>query len=105
LSRRAVRAPFDSIDHPRHEVLMSDHPSVLEGLQARFDAITISRSGAGGSWNAHVAILDRLASNRRGAESAGWTQCALERDGGMGRLRLFGLPPGDTLRTEVPDPG
>lgn len=84
---------------------MSDHHSVLQGLQARFDAITIDRSGAGGSWTAHVAILDRLASNRRGAESAGWTHCALERDGGMGRLRLFGNPPGDGLRAEVPDPG
>lgn len=82
---------------------MSDHPSVLNALHQRFDAIVISRAGAGGSWAAHVAILDRLASNRRQAEAAGWSSCALERDGGMGRLRMFGIPPGEALRSEVPD--
>lgn len=83
---------------------MSELPSVLTTLHARFDALAISRSGAGGSWEAHVAILDRLAANRRGAEAAGWTACALERDGGLGRLRLFGNPPGESRRMEVPDP-
>jgi hypothetical protein len=83
---------------------MHEHPSVLSTLHARFDALAISRAGAGGSWEAHAAILDRLASNRRGAESMGWTSCALEREGGMGRLRLFGIPPGGWRRMEVPDP-
>jgi hypothetical protein len=103
--RRTVRRPLDRFHHPRHEGSMSDHASVLNGLHARFDAISTSRAGIGGSWTAHVAILDRLAANRRGAEAAGWTECALERDGGMGRLRMFGIPPGESGRAEVPDHG
>jgi hypothetical protein len=83
---------------------MSDHRSVLRRLQARFDAIATGRAGSRGSWEAHVAILDRLAENRRAAESQGWTACALERDGGMERLRMFGIPPGESRRLEIPDP-
>jgi hypothetical protein len=79
--------------------------SVLAGLHARADEIALSRAGLGGSQQAHGAILDRLAANRRSAEAQGWTACASERDGGMGRLRMLGIPPGGAGRTEVPDQG
>lgn len=84
---------------------MSDRASVLKALHARFDEISTSRAGVGGRRTAYVAIHYGLAANRRGAESAGWTACALARDGGMGRLRMFGVPPGESGRAEVPDHG
>jgi hypothetical protein len=58
---------------------------------------------AGVAWAAYVAVLDRLAANRRIAEAAGWTSCAIERDGAAGHMQLFGIPPSSMLRTEVPD--
>ena len=81
---------------------MADHVVSRETLYARFDAFAENRA-QGGAWAAHEAVLDRLAANQRVAEAYGWTSCALERDGGLGRLRLFGVPPGDRLRAEVPD--
>ena len=54
-------------------------------------------------WTAHTERLDRLAALRRRAEGAGWTSLALERDGAGERFRLFGIPPGASLRAEVPD--
>jgi len=56
-------------------------------------------------WTAHCAMLDRLAANRCAAAARGWTSLALERDGDgdRGRFRLVGVPPGGTLRTEVPE--
>jgi len=54
-------------------------------------------------WDAHAATLDRLAALQRRAAAAGWSSLALERDGAGERFRLFGIPPGATLRTEVPD--
>ena len=83
---------------------MVDHDaSVLSRLYERFDAIVARRDKHGDSSLAHVAILDRLALNRRDAEAAGWTSLALERDGGLGRLRLCGVAPGTQLRARVPD--
>jgi hypothetical protein len=84
---------------------MRDTPTVLDGLHARADEIAASRAGLGGSRHAHAAVLDRLGANRRSAEAQGWTACAFARDGGMGRLRMLGMPPGGVARTEVPDQG
>ena len=70
------------------------------------------RSGAGEEpareagdrqWTEHAELIDRLAAVRRRAEAAGWTSLALERDGAGERFRLFGIPPGESLRTEVPE--
>jgi hypothetical protein len=77
----------------------------LSTLYAQFDAIARGRDRRGDSGAAYAAILERLAANRRGAEAAGWTALGLERDGGMGRLRLVGLAPGATHRAAVPDAG
>jgi hypothetical protein len=82
---------------------MPDHLTQLERLHARFDAIASRREPDGNSVAAHAAILARLATGRRDAEAAGWSACALERDGGMGRLRLVGVPPGEGARREFPD--
>lgn len=53
------------------------------------------------AWATHAAALDRLAAHRRRAEAAGWTSCALEREGGSGALALYGVPPEGTLRTRI----
>jgi hypothetical protein len=74
----------------------------LSALYARFDAIA-KGSEKGNSSAAHGAILDRLAANQRSATTEGWTALGLERDGGGGRLRLFGVPPSGSYRTAVPD--
>lgn len=82
--------------------LMSDHRVSLETLYARFDAI--ARLGApGNSQEAHGAVLTRLAANRAAADADGWTSLSLERAGGMGRLRLWGVPPAREHREIVPD--
>jgi hypothetical protein len=78
---------------------------VLDGLHARADEIARSRAGLGGSKEAHAAIVLRLGANRRTAEAQGWTACGFARDGGMGRLRMLGVPPGGVEPTEVPDGG
>lgn len=74
----------------------------LDRLYERFDRFAEGRGRTGGG-DLHGAILSRLAANRGYAEAAGWTACALERDGRLGRLRLMGLAPGATRRTAVPD--
>jgi len=74
----------------------------LSALYARFDAIA-KGSEKGNSSAAHGAILDRLAANRRSATTEGWTALRLEREGGGGRLQLFGVPPSGSYRTAVPD--
>lgn len=77
----------------------------LDVLEARLAAIDAADAPTGDCWAAHAAILDRLETNRRAAQAAGWTSLALERDGGRGRFRLVGIPPGGTLRREVEDRG
>lgn len=74
----------------------------LTSLYARFDAIA---EGVvhGDSTAAHRAVLYRLACNRRTAEALGWTACALERQGGSGRLLLRGVRSGGLGREIVPD--
>ena len=76
----------------------------LESLHAHADLLAEGDGRNGGQWAAHAAVLDRLGAMSRGAESAGWTALAIERDGPDQRFRLFGIPPGATLRMEVPDP-
>jgi hypothetical protein len=76
----------------------------LDALQARADSLADGDDRNGGQWAAHAAVLDRLAAMRLDAEASGWTSLAIERDGAAERFRLFGIPPGDALRTEVPDP-
>jgi hypothetical protein len=75
----------------------------LSTLYAKFDAIACGRDKHGDSEAAHAAILDRLAASRRDAEAAGWTSLGLERDGGMGRIRLVGVAPDTAQRAVVPD--
>lgn len=81
---------------------MSHYLVPLDTLYDRFDALATGRA-QGDGWAAHVAVLDRLAANRRVAETGGWTSCALERLGGSGRLRLWGIPPSGQDRELVPD--
>jgi hypothetical protein len=81
---------------------MSDYPGPLERLHARHTLITTGRA-EGDSRLVHLAILERLAANRRIAEAEGWASLALERVGGMGRLRLRGVPATAERREVVPD--
>ena len=81
---------------------MIDRLVSLDTLYARFDAAAEGRTRADG-WNAHEAVLDRLAANQRTAETNGWTSCALERLGGIGRLRAWGVPPTSSERHLIPD--
>jgi hypothetical protein len=82
---------------------MSDPDHSLDALHAHADALATGDDRLGRQWAAHAAVLDRLAAMRRAAEGAGWTSLALERDGPAERTKLFGVPPGESLRTEVPD--
>jgi hypothetical protein len=81
---------------------MTERDVSLEMLYAQCEAAGRVHRGDD-EWEAHAAVLDRLAANRRAAEAAGWTSCAIERAEGAGRFRLFGVPPGAALRAEVPD--
>ena len=74
----------------------------LDSLYAWFDAIKEGRA-TGDGWGAYVAVLDRLAANRRLAEAHGWTSCAVERRGAGARLRLWGVPATRGERELVPD--
>jgi hypothetical protein len=82
--------------------LMSDHLTSLDTLYSRFDAIA-RRGAPGNSTAAHEAVQDRLAANRAVAEGSGWTSFSLERSGGVGQLRLWGVPPSREDREVVPD--
>ena len=82
---------------------MRDPDRSLDALHAHSDALTAGDDHDGGQWAAHEAVLDRLAAMRRDAERSGWTSLAIERDGHAEHFRLFGVPPGGTLRTEVQD--
>ena len=74
----------------------------LERLYARFDEIARGRAH-GDSWAAHQSIIARLASNQLRAASQGWSDLALERVGGTGRLELRGASPDGSGRSLVPD--
>lgn len=81
---------------------MSDHVLSRESLHARFDGLAEGRD-QGNARGAYEAVLARLTANQRAAEERGWTACALERAGGMGRLSAWGVPPGDAERRPIPD--
>lgn len=81
---------------------MTDPAVPLEQLYARFEALAKGRAKGDGR-AAHDAVLDRLAANRTIAERDGWTSCALERAAGMGRLRVWGVPPNEGQRHPIPD--
>jgi hypothetical protein len=81
---------------------MTNHVVSRETLYARFDGFARGHAH-GGAWTAHEALLDRLAANQRAAEAYGWTSCALERAGGLGRLSAWGVPPGGVERHLIPD--
>ena len=82
---------------------MTDRSVPLDTLYAQFDAYAEGRTHGKGGWAAHEAVLDRLAANQRAAEAHGWTSCALERSGGMGTLRAWGVPPAEFQRHLIPD--
>jgi hypothetical protein len=82
---------------------MRDHLVPLSTLYARFDDYAEGRAYGKGGWAAHTAVLDRLATNERVATAYGWTSCALERSGGMGRLEAWGVPPNESQRHLIPD--
>ena len=100
--RGAARADKTNI-LPFRDRAMSQRPMSLEKLYARFDALAEGRDVADRGWSVHEAILDRLAANMREATDRGWTSCALERAGGMGRLRAFGVQPSEPHRRVIPD--
>jgi hypothetical protein len=81
---------------------MVDIKGPLETLYARHDAMAEGRA-RGDSTRVHHAILERLAANGLVAEGHGWSSLALERVAGMGRLRLWGVPPAGDARAVVPD--
>ena len=81
---------------------MSEHLVSLQTLYTRFDSIA-RRGAPGNSQVAHDAVQDRLAANRAVAAKNGWTSFSLERSGGMGALRLWGVPPSGEDRDVVPD--
>jgi hypothetical protein len=81
---------------------MADHVVSRETLYARFDAFAEGRQ-RGGARSAYEALLDRVAANQRAAEAQAVQPCALERAGGMGRLRPWGVPPGHSERHVIPD--
>ncbi len=74
----------------------------LDTLYQRFDGIARGRA-KGDSRRAFEDIQNRLAANRVIAEARGWTACALERLGGTGQLRLWGVPAIGCDREIVPD--
>jgi len=74
----------------------------LESLQAQVDARAESGVSSD-AWAAHAAVLDRLAANRRVAQSYGWTSCATERVDGATHFSAWGVPPGDCERHPIPD--
>lgn len=81
---------------------MTDHIVSRETLYARFDAFAEGRE-QGRARSAYEALLERLTANQRSAEAEGWTACALERAGGMGRLTALGVPPSRSERHLIPD--
>jgi hypothetical protein len=83
---------------------MQERLSLLATLQARHERLATGEDKGGRSWLAHEAILAHLDANRDHAMRDGWTECAVERSGGMGRLRLTGVAPGGGARSEYPDP-
>jgi hypothetical protein len=89
--------------HSHREAFVPNHVVTLDTLYARYDGLASGRVKGGDSSRAHAAVLDRLRENGRIAGRDGWTACVLERDGGMGRLRLVGTPPNGGARGVVPD--
>lgn len=94
--------PSTAAVRPSGTVGAGEYQLPLDRLYERFDAVAAGRTRAAGE-NLHQIVLDRLAANRAYAEAAGWTACALERDGGLGRLRVTGVAPSAIERSIVPD--
>ena len=74
----------------------------LESLQALLVARAETRVPSD-AWAAHAAVLDRLAANRRVAQSSGWTSCEIERVDGATCFSAWGVPPGACERHPIPD--
>ncbi|HJU75194.1 MAG TPA: hypothetical protein VJ717_15740 [Gemmatimonadaceae bacterium] len=83
-------------------VVMTGRTHAFASLQARFDAIASGRL-SGDSTALHNAILAHLAENQAGAVAAGWTEVALTRLGGTGKLYVEGTSPAMQGRDRVPD--
>jgi hypothetical protein len=101
--RRRDAGVADHVTHAGRSPTSGDGSVPLGTPYGRLDAIVRERDRDGDSWAAHVAPLDRIATNRLNAERAGWTSLALERDGGLGRFNLFGVAPDAMVRAVVPD--
>jgi hypothetical protein len=82
--------------------LASHYPGPLQRLYERHTLVSTGRE-EGDSRLLHLAIVERLAANRKIAARQGWTSLALERVGGSGRLELWGVPAAAERREIVPD--
>ena len=74
----------------------------LESLHARVEARTDSRVSSDG-WAAHDAVMSRLTANIRVAETYGWVSCAIERGHAVPYFNCWGMRPGGSERTPIPD--
>ncbi len=83
--------------------MTSEPDPSLDALRAHAEAPADDGTLPGSRRAAHAAVLDRLAAMRGAAARAGWTSLPIERDGPTERIRLLGVPPGASLRAEVPD--
>jgi hypothetical protein len=96
------RTPGDRDERLPTGAPVTHYPGPLERLYVRHTLIATGRAD-GDSRLLHLAIIERLGANRRIAEGEGWTDLALERVAGMGRLALWGVPPAGGRREVVPD--
>jgi len=74
----------------------------LESLHAKVEARTDSRVSSDG-WAAHDAVMSRLTANIRLAETYGWASCVIERGDDVPYFNGWGIRPGDSERSPIPD--